>query len=530
LKELKTPDKIVQQMTRGGVVEVNKATGGAEHIRAREPGGGISAGDVIDRVLSERRNIKKKRIRKANRKIFERGQHRPETLRLTFSDSERGDPSMAKTIKKSDKAANRYEKARARIPKEKVLSIERVPTKPGDTVKSAKIPEKKNPPSKRVLDEPTGKTKTRLVFRERDKPPNGKLTHALDRPKREAGLAAHGAIRAHEGDNTGVQAAHSTEEAAESAGRFAGRVHQRLQFEPQRKLLKAENKAIKANVNALYKRDLLTKPELENAGAFKKAAHKRKIKKDYAKAFRQGNFDGVKQTAQKAKKAAKKAKETTEKTVKFAVKNWKAIAIIGGALLLLMILLSGISSCAGMFSGGFNAVIGTSYTAEDADILGANEDYAALETALAAQIANIPGDYGGYDEYNYSLDPIGHDPFALASYLTAKYNAYTRAAVQGDLSVILSQQYRLTLTPVTEIRYRTETITETYTYTDPDTGESCTEEYTYNIQVPYEYYILNVSLVNYGIDTVAQNNLTPEQYEMYLVYMETKGNKPELFP
>jgi hypothetical protein len=281
--------------------------------------------------------------------------------------------------------------------------------------------------------------------------------------------------------------------------------------------LKTEQKAVKANVNAIYKRDLQVKPELENAGVFKKAAHKRKIKKDYARAFRQGDISGVKQTAQKAKKAAKKAKETTEKTVKFAVKNWKLLAVIGGLLGLVILLAAGISSCMAMFGGGGMGVIGTSYTAEDADILGVDEDYTALETALATQIANIPGDYPGYDEYNYSLDTIGHDPFALASYLTSKYNAYTRAAVQGDLSVILSQQYRLTLTPVTEIRYRTEY--------EPDGEGGYTE-----VQVPYEYYILNVSLVNYSLEAVALSNLLPEQYEMYLVYMETKGNKPELFP
>jgi len=183
-----------------------------------------------------------------------------------------------------------------------------------------------------------------------------------------------------------------------------------------------------------------------------------------------------------------------------------------------------------MFGGGITGVIGTSYTAEDADILGADEDYTALETNLAAQINNIPGDYPGYDEYNYSLAAIGHDPFELASYLTAKYNAYTRPEVRGDLDVILSQQYRLTLTPVTEIRYRTETRTGTTTYTDPETGESYTEEYEYEVQVPYYYYILNVSLVNRGLEAVAVSSLTPEQYEMYAVYMETKGNKPELFP
>jgi cell wall-associated NlpC family hydrolase len=504
MKELKSPDKIVQAMTRDGAVEVNKATGGAERISERDaPAASADAGNdilrgVTDRVLMERKAHKKKAARKANRNIYKQGQRKPETSRLTFIDAERTDPALTKSIKKSDRAADRYEKARARIPKEKVLTIERVSDKPG------------------------GKAETRLTFRERDKPPNGKLTHALDRPKREAAHAVHSEVS--QSDNTGVQAAHFTERRAEGAARKIGNIHNRLRFEPQRKMQKAGEKAVKANVNALYKRDLQLKPELAHANPIKKALHKRKIKKDYAKAFRQGNIDGVKQTAKKAKKAVQKAKETTEKTVKFAVKNWKLLSIVGGLLFFVILLAAGISSCMALFGGGGTAVIGTSYTAEDADILGADADYTSLETQLAARIVNIESDYPGYDEYRFSLNEIGHDPFELASYLTAKFNMYTREQAQAELAALFAQQYTLTLTPVTEVRYRTETYTDTWTDEDGNSHSS-----TYTVQVPYNYYILNVTLTNRSLGDVALNNLTPEQAEMYAVYMETKGNKPELF-
>jgi hypothetical protein len=366
------------------------------------------------------------------------------------------------------------------------------------------------------------------VFRERDKPPNGRLTHILDRPGREAANAVHSEFSS--SDNIGAQSAGATGRAAGTAARKAGEIHSRLKFEPQRKLLKAEDKAIKSNVKALFKRDVQMKPELEKANVFKKAAYKRKLKKNYAQAFRTGNFEKVRKNAKKAANAAKKTGDATVQTVKFAAKNWKLLAVCGGLLFFVILLAAGISSCAAMFGGGGTGIIGTSYTAEDADIIGVNDDYKALESSLQQRINNIPTDYPGYNEYNYSLDPIGHDPFELASYLTAKYNAYTQAAVNGDLSVILSQQYTLTVTSVTEIRYRTETRTGTNTRTDPDTGETYEEEYTYEVQVPYYYYILNVSLVNRTIGSVALSNLVPEQYEMYLVYMDTKGNKPELFP
>jgi hypothetical protein len=181
-----------------------------------------------------------------------------------------------------------------------------------------------------------------------------------------------------------------------------------------------------------------------------------------------------------------------------------------------------------MFGGGFNTIIATSYTAEDEEITGADADYTTLENGLRQRVNRIETDYPGYDEYRYSLDEIGHDPFELASYLTARYNDYTRAAVQGDLSALFSQQYALTFSPVTEVRYRTETRTGSYSWTDAD-GNTHTETYTYEVQVPYNYYILNVKLVNRSLGSVALSNLTPEQAEMYDVYMETKGNKPELF-
>jgi hypothetical protein len=67
---------------------------------------------------------------------------------------------------------------------------------------------------------------------------------------------------------------------------------------------------------------------------------------------------------------------------------------------------------------------------------------------------------------------MGHDPHVLASYLTAKFNMYTREQAQAEIAALFAAQYNLTFTPVTEIRYRTETRTGSTTYTDPETGES----------------------------------------------------------
>jgi ferredoxin-NADP reductase len=182
-----------------------------------------------------------------------------------------------------------------------------------------------------------------------------------------------------------------------------------------------------------------------------------------------------------------------------------------------------------MTASGFNSVISTSYTAEDSDIVAVESAYTGLETALKNRIANIQNEYPGYDEYRFDLAAIEHDTFELASYLTAKFNSYTLGMVQGELQNLFNQQYILTFYPVTEIRYRTETRTGSYTEVDLYTGRRYTRYYTYTVEVPYNYYILNVSLVNNTIGSIAAANLMPEQLEMYAIYLETKGNKPDVF-
>lgn len=170
-----------------------------------------------------------------------------------------------------------------------------------------------------------------------------------------------------------------------------------------------------------------------------------------------------------------------------------------------------------MFSGLMNGILGTSYTSEDSDLVATENNYAAKENELQQQIDNIESTHPGYDEYRYDLDSIGHNPHELASYLTALLQTYTPQSAQAELNRVFAMQYTLTLTEETEIRYRTETST------DPETGETTTEE------VPYEYHILNVKLTSKPISEIAEELLTPQQLEMYRVYLETSGNKPLIF-
>ena len=543
-EKLKPRDKITQKMTRDGLVEVNETQQTAERISNRIRDADLqkspeqqAAQDAMqlqgvpsetvplphapgatpkaDTGKAERvmEHLDAAHTRKASKKAVRRAQEEitadTKSSRLQFTEEELSTPELEKYIRKSDKAADRLDAARAAIPKEKKLVRER------------------------IFDETTGKEKTRLYFEERDKPPGFKDRHSpLSRPAQEAGIFVHNKIHSVEKDNSGVEGAHKTEEAAERGVKYGAQKfkqgYRSHKLKPYREAAKAEKAAFKANVDFQYHKTLHDNPQLAS-NPLSRFWQKQQIKKQYAKAAKQGRVKGIKAAAENTRKAAKKTAEETRKAAAFAVKHWKGILIAIAALLLFIMLMSGLSSCGAMFSGVLNGVLGTSYTSEDSDLVATENNYAAMEADLQRQIDNIESDYPGYDEYRYDLDNIGHNPHALASYLTALLQSYTPQSAQAELNRVFDLQYDLTITEEIEIRYRTEIHTGSYTVTDPETGETSTETYEYEVEVPYEYYILNVTLTNKDITAIAQEVLNTEQLEMFRVYLETSGNKPLMF-
>ena len=421
--------------------------------------------------------------------------------RLTFTNEERADPELEKPLKKAEKAADKLEKAQTKIPKKKSHARER------------------------TFDAKTGKAKVRLYFEETDKPkPPSKLSHAVKTiPQRELLNKIHKKIREGEQDNVGVEASHKTEQGVEFAGRGIHSAYRSHKLKPYGHLAKAEKQTVKAEINYLYKKSLRDNPQTFT-NPISRSQQKQAIKKQYI-ANRYGK--GAKtanQTAKNTKTAVKKTVSATEKVTKFIVRNKKGILIALGIGIVLMFLISTVSSCSIMLEGGLQSIVGTSYTSEDEDILAVDEDYTLLEQALQVRIDNIESEYPGYDEYQYHIDEIGHNPFTLASYLTAKLQVYTRADVQAGLRALFDEQYTLTTQEEIKVRYRTETRTRTWT---DDEGNTHTD--TYTVEVPYDYYIHHITLKNKDISILATNNLTDEQYKMFGVYMETQGNKPYLF-
>ena len=513
---LKPRDKITQKMSRDGLIEVNETKETAERISRREQEADFSkqpeqaAQDTAAQLTSpgtfpkndtgktERvmEHIGAVQTRQASKNAVRRAQEEAaanvKTSRLQFTAEELSNPELEAYIRKSQKAADNLDAARAALPKEKVIVKER------------------------VFEEAKGKGKTRLHFEEREKPmPNGKHhKNPLSRPAQEAGIFVHNKIHEVEKDNSGVEGAHKTEEVTERGAKYGARKiregYHRHKLKPYRAAAKAEKAAFKANVEFQYQKLLQENPQLAASNPLSRYWQKQQIKKQYAKAVRTG---GVKS----AKTAADHTKKATRKTAEFVTRHWKGVVLLIAALLLFIMTAAGVSSCSSLFSGLMNGVLGTSYTSEDSDLVAVENNYAAMENELQQRIDNIERDYPGYDEYRYDLDNIGHNPHALASYLTALLQSYTPQSAQDELERIFDMQYTLTLTEEVEIRYRTETST------DPETGETTTE------QVPYEYYILHVSLTNRDITTIAPEVLTAEQLQMFRVYLETSGNKPLLF-
>ena len=329
----------------------------------------------------------------------------------------------------------------------------------------------------------------------------------------EAWFYAHNKIHEMEQENAGVEGAHKSELAAEGGARVMARhAKRRYREHPARNVAKWERKERNARANADFQKMAAEHPEL-SSNPLSRIQQKWKQKRQYAKEAKKV----AKNSAKAAKKTAAASGNAAKRAARFVTRHPVAVLVLI-VLFLLCYLVAAISSIFPTLGSGLaNAVSGTSYASEDTDLLGADEDYTALERELADTIASIESDHPGYDEYRYSVDEIGHNPYELASYLSARYHVYTREQVQGDLWELFEAQYELTLTEEVEIRYRTETST------DPETGETSSEE------VPYEYYILNVKLTNKTLPAVIFERLTEQEKEIYNVMLQLKGNKPYLW-
>lgn len=351
------------------------------------------------------------------------------------------------------------------------------------------------------------------------------------KPKKPGNLAAdalsakaHQSVRnAEQDNNSGVEAAHFTEGSAESAARAGSRFQYGRKLRQYKKLERLEKKADKDAVDSIFAERMKSDPQA-GSNFFSRWRQKQAIKKEYAAA--KAGAAAAENTAAGTAKAAQGTASITEKAFQFVQSHSHIIIGIAAVGLLVLVIAGSVSSCSVLINGGGNVVLGTSYTAEDEDLKGVETDYTRLEDKLRKQIDRIETDHPGYDEYRYNLAEIGHNPYELASLLTVEFENYTRSQVQARLQSIFDAQYELKLEEKVEIRTRKETRVG-YSY-NPITGTGHT--YTYQVTVQYEYKILNVTLLNRGVDYVARNSgLTDDQLQRYEVTLECRGNRDDLF-
>ena len=416
--------------------------------------------------------------------------------RLQFSDADLAEPKLEKPIKRVKKAEAKADKAQAKIPKKTVVKKER------------------------GFDPATGKVKTQLRFEEVDKKkPPSKLTHAVrDAPANLILSQVHREVRQSEDDNVGVEAAHKVEQAVESGGRLVQSAHRAHQLKPYRAAIRAEKKLERANLDALQKKTEIDSP---TSNPVSKWQQKQAIKKQYAAAKHNQAAQTTAKAAENTAKAAKKAAEKAEKAGKYVWEHRRGFAIAAAILLMLAFLLNGLSSCSVIMDGVGSGIAASTYPSQDADMLGAEAQYCAMEAELQRYLDTYESTHD-YDEYHFDLDTIEHDPYVLISIITALHQGeWTLDEVQGTLQMLFDRQYILTEDVVVETRYRTETDT----WTDAD-GNTHTDTY----QVPYDYYICTVTLENFNLSHVPVYIMSEEQLGMYATYMATLGNRPDLFP
>lgn len=240
-----------------------------------------------------------------------------------------------------------------------------------------------------------------------------------------------------------------------------------------------------------------------------KAIQKKRIKKDYAEAVKNGGGNASKAASEAVKTGTDKARKAV---ADFAKKHPGVIAIFAVIGVFGVVAISAAGTAGTLIAEVGNAVTDSTYLSSDNDILAANDTYTDMEDRLQDQVDNIESTYPGYDEYRYQVDEITHDPYALTSYLTAMYGNFKVGNISSDLEMLFQDQFHLELWD--EVETRTRTVTN-------DDGTTSEEE--------YEVTVLNVKVTNKGLDTIATESLGTNQKKLYAVYQASLGNRSYLF-
>ena len=323
----------------------------------------------------------------------------------------------------------------------------------------------------------------------------------------------HGKIYENEHENVGIEGAHRSELVGESALRHGSRfVKRKIREHPAKAVQKAESRYIKATADYHFHTTAQEHPELSK-NALSRFWQKRRLRRRYQKQAK----EAAKYGAQAAGKTAVTTEKLAARAVGFVKRHPVGCLLALACVLLVLVMQSCSSSLVTLGNSTIGAVGASTYPCEDGDMLGAEAAYCGLEAELTDYLDSYESTHD-YDEYHFDLDEIEHDPYVLLSLLCSLHEGqWTLSQVEGSLQTLFDSQYILTEDVVVEVRYRTETRTDS-------------EGNDYEVEVPYNYYICYVTLENKNLSHLPVYLLSEDQMSRYAIYMATLGNRPDLFP
>ena len=323
----------------------------------------------------------------------------------------------------------------------------------------------------------------------------------------------HGKIYENEHENVGIEGAHRSELVGEAVLRHGSRyVRRKIREHPAKAVRRAESKYIKATADYHFHTAAQEHPELSK-NALSRYWQKRRLRRRYQKQAK----EAAKQGARAAEKTAVTTEKLAARTVGFVKRHPVGCLLALACVLLVLVMQSCSSSLVTLGNSTIGAVGASTYPCEDGDMLGAEADYCSLEAELSGYLDSYESTHD-YDEYHFDLDEIEHDPYVLLSLLCSLHEGqWTLDQVEGSLQMLFDRQYILTEEVVVEVRYRTETRTDS-------------EGNDYEVEVPYNYYICYVTLENKNLSHLPVYLLSEDQMSRYAIYMATLGNRPDLFP
>ena len=409
-----------------------------------------------------------------------------------------GSKKLQNKQRQAQKAGKKVQKARAKLPKTREYTLQR------------------------VFDEKTGKGKYVVVPLDKEKTfkQEGIPKTTMRRMQNESRNFVHGKIAETEKENSAVEGAHKSEQKGEELFSFVKRQIKGKEQKQRAKVAKLEKKQFKKEVNFQYQKFLEENPQMQKK-ALQKRLQKQRIKREYVKARKKAA--SAKTAEQAFEKTKNGAVTVARKLQEFAKKNAGLLVTVGIMALLLMMIMVSVSSCGAMFADTQSTILAASYLSQPKEIDAADLQFTRLELDLQKEIDRVETDNPGYDEYSYNLGAIGHNPFTLISYLSAVHTEFTASEVESEIQALFDEMYTLTLTPDTETRTRTVTKTGTRTVTDPVTGEETEEEYEYEEEEEYEVSILRVTLTVIPLESLISGEMDTEQAEIFAMYGETNG-------